>query len=168
LPKDLIALNILAHDQYVSIPVLKSVDQSNIEHNNYIFDLICAKKRNKIGIVGLSFKENTDDLRFSPSLALCENLVGKGYDIKIYDQNINLSRLIGKNKDFLFSHLPHINNLLINDVEQFIEGCDLIIFAQRSHHVLDKMQLINKETTIIDLVNIEKLQSFENYEGLCW
>lgn len=168
LPKDLRALNILAHDQYVSIPVLKSVDQSNTEHNNYIFDLICAKKRNKIGIVGLSFKENTDDLRFSPSLALCENLVGKGYDIKIYDQNINLSRLIGKNKDFLFSHLPHINNLLINDVEQFIEGCDLIIFAQRSHHVLDKMQLINKETTIIDLVNIEKLQSFKNYEGLCW
>jgi GDP-mannose 6-dehydrogenase len=76
--------------------------------------------------------------------------------------------LIGKNKDFLFSHLPHINNLLLNDVAQFIEECDLIVFAQRSNHVLDNIELINKETTIIDLVNIEKLQSFKNYEGLCW
>jgi GDP-mannose 6-dehydrogenase len=168
LPKDLRALNILAHDQYVSIPVLKAVDQSNITHNNYIFDLVCSKKINKIGVVGLSFKENTDDLRFSPSLELCENLVGKGYDIKIYDQNINLSRLIGKNKDFLFSHLPHINVLLINDVKQFLTDCDMIIFAQRSNHVLDNINLINKKTPIIDLVNIEALQSFENYEGLCW
>jgi GDP-mannose 6-dehydrogenase len=168
LPKDLKALNILAHDKYVSIPVLKSVAQSNIVHNNYIFDLISTKKVHKIGIVGLSFKENTDDLRFSPSLELCESLVGKGFDIKIYDQNINLSRLIGKNKDFLFSHLPHINVLLINDVNSFLEDCDLLVFAQRSNHVLDNLFHIKKDTAIIDLVNINKLKSFEKYEGLCW
>jgi GDP-mannose 6-dehydrogenase len=168
LPKDLRALNILAHDKYVSIPVLKSVAESNITHNNYIFDLISTKKVHKIGIVGLSFKENTDDLRFSPSLELCENLVGKGYAIKIYDQNINLSRLVGKNKDFLFSHLPHINVLLINEVDDFLQDCDLIVFAQRSNHVLEQLDRIKKDTIILDLVNIDKLKAFENYEGLCW
>jgi GDP-mannose 6-dehydrogenase len=168
LPKDLKAINILAHDNYVSIPILSAVSQSNKTHNDYVYDLVSSRKITKIGIVGLSFKENTDDLRFSPSLELCEVLVGKGYDIKIYDQNINLSRLVGKNKDFLFTHLPHINMLLVNNAEQFIGDCELIVFAQKCNHILDNLSLINENAVIIDLVNIEQLKSFQNYEGLCW
>ena len=168
LPKDLKAINILAHDNYVSIPILSAVSQSNKTHNDYVYDLVSSRKITKIGIVGLSFKENTDDLRFSPSLELCEVLVGKGYDIKIYDQNINLSRLVGKNKDFLFTHLPHINMLLVNNAEQFIGDSELIVFAQKCNHILDNLSLINENAVIIDLVNIEQLKSFQNYEGLCW
>lgn len=168
LPKDLKAINILAHDNYVSIPILKSVSKSNQTHNEYVFDLVSAKKTNKIGVVGLSFKENTDDLRFSPSLELCESLVGKGYEIQIYDHNINLSRLVGKNKDYLFTHLPHIDNLLADDVDTFLNECELLIFTQKCSHILKKLNLINENATIIDLVNIDQLKSFPKYEGLCW
>jgi GDP-mannose 6-dehydrogenase len=75
---------------------------------------------------------------------------------------------VGKNKDFLFSHLPHINVLLINEVDDFLQDCDLIVFAQRSNHVLEQLDRIKKDTIILDLVNIDKLKAFENYEGLCW
>lgn len=168
LPKDLKAINILAHDNYVSIPILQSVSKSNQTHNEYVFDLVSAKKVNRIGVVGLSFKENTDDLRFSPSLELCEILVGKGYEIKIYDQNINLSRLVGKNKDYLFTHLPHINNLLVNDFETLLNESDLLIFTQNCSHLFDKLFLLDEKKIIIDLVNIDELKSFPQYEGLCW
>ena len=168
LPKDLKALNILAHDQYISMPLIRSIEKSNAAHNDFVFDLVCSKKIDKIGVLGLSFKENTDDLRFSPSLELCERLAGKGYDINIFDENINLSRLIGKNKDFLLSHLPHVNKLLSNSIEDFLSTSQLIVVVHSSPYLLKNIHKIHKDCIIIDLVNIKELQSFENYEGLCW
>ncbi|RMZ49849.1 UDP-glucose/GDP-mannose dehydrogenase family protein [Flavobacteriaceae bacterium PRS1] len=168
LPKDLRAFNSIAHDQYINLPIFESIDKSNVVHNDFLFQMVQSKAKKKVGIVGLAFKAGTDDLRFSPSLELCEKLIGKGYEISIYDENINLSRLVGKNKDFLFTHLPHIDKLLSSNLEEFLSSNDLIVFAHNNKNVVKFKHLINNETNIIDIANISELKGMKNYEGICW
>jgi len=169
LPKDLKALNSIAHDKYIDLPVLSSIDESNQVHIDYVLNLLISKNKKKIGFYGISFKAGTDDLRFSPALETVERLLGKGYDVKIYDKSVNLSRLMGKNKEYIFNKLPHINNLLMEDLEEFINSVEILVVVNKDNDI-DK--LLNNDLSrvlVIDLVRVLEAKDYlENYEGICW
>ncbi len=108
LPKDLRATSYLAKTRDVEIPMLSAILASNQNHLDLAFDKVAASGKRKVGFVGLSFKTGTDDLRESPLVTLAERLIGKGYELCIYDPEVHLARLLGANKSFIEQHLPHI------------------------------------------------------------
>lgn len=118
LPKDLKALQLMALDQYISTPLLLSINKSNEEHIDFVYNKIISYKRKKITFLSISFKDGTDDVRCSPALEICERLIGKGYKIKVYDRYLNLAQLIGKNKNVLLDKIPHIKNVLANLIKE--------------------------------------------------
>lgn len=168
LPKDLKALNTIAHDNYLSVPVLAAVDESNQRHLEYAMQLILEKQKKKIGLYGIAFKEGTDDLRFSPGLALAERFIGKGLDVKVYDKNINLSKLLGKNKTFLFQKLPHINSILVDNLADFLKDLEVLILINKDEEIHRIENFLKKQTIIIDLARIDQPKEHDLYEGICW
>ncbi len=169
LPKDLKALNTIAHDKYLNLDVLTSISESNNNHIEHAFNLIVKKNKTKIGIFGISFKAGTDDLRFSPGLEITEKLLGKGMKVKIFDSNVMLSRLTGKNKEFLYSKLPHINEVLVDDLEEFLEDIELLIVVNKDEALPKLLEHKSDHLEIIDFVKIPKLNNItSNYEGICW
>jgi len=167
LPKDLKGLVTLAHDQYLNTPLLGSIDQSNEHQKKMAFDLVAKTGKKNVCFIGLSFKEGTDDLRYSPSVDLAEMLIGKGYHITIYDENVHLSKLIGANKAFINEHLPHLSQLIVTDLEQAIEDNDVIIVNHRNFNPGKYYELLTKKH-VIDLVRIKEIEALPEYEGLCW
>jgi len=169
LPKDLKALNSIGHDEYLKLPVLSAIETSNQIHLEHALNLIINKRKRKIGFYGISFKAGTDDLRFSPALELAERLLGKGYEIKIYDKNVNLSLLIGKNKDFIFNKLPHINEILIEDLDQFLDSLEVIVVVNKDDNLDEMLKRSLNNTEIIDLISvIDEKSNLGKYEGICW
>jgi len=169
LPKDLKALNSIAHDKYINLPVLSSIEESNQVHIDYVLNLLISKNKKKIGFYGISFKAGTDDLRFSPALETVERLLGKGYDVKIYDKNVNLSRLMGKNKEYIYNKLPHINNLLMEDLKEFINSAEILVVVNKDNDIEELLSADLSNIQIIDLVRIiEENTIVTNYEGICW
>jgi GDP-mannose 6-dehydrogenase len=127
LPKDLRGLVYLAKQKNMVLPVIENIAMSNNQHIDSVIKKIKEHGSKKIGFVGLSFKTGTDDLRESPSLRLVEHFIGKGYDIKVFDPHVQLSRLLGANKDYLEQELPQISSLLVNEASEFSDR-DLIIY----------------------------------------
>src|SRR5690349_20006791 len=139
LPKDLRGLVYAARRADVAVPLLSHVLPSNEEHLKRAFDLVTAAAlgssdaagiasgRRRIGLFGLSFKPGTDDLRESPLVELAERLLGKGYDLRIYDANVSLSRLIGANRDYIEGRLPHLGDLLSNSVEDVLDHAEVCV-----------------------------------------
>ncbi|MCU0474311.1 MAG: nucleotide sugar dehydrogenase [Bacteroidales bacterium] len=166
LPKDLKALNTLAHDYYLESPVLSAIERSNDYHKELALKTILDTGKNTIGFVGISFKEGTDDLRFSPSVEIIEKLIGKGKKIYVYDPNVQISKLIGSNKSYIEEKLPHISSLLIKDLDKMILESEVIVFPNKMSE-LNYLQ-INKEKIIIDFFRNESLMGYDNYIGLCW
>jgi GDP-mannose 6-dehydrogenase len=152
LPKDLKALKTLAHDLYLQTPVLNSIEQSNEEQKNIAFELITGTGKKKIGILGLSFKQDTDDLRYSPIVYVIEKLLGKGFTIDLFDKNVSKALLIGSNKDFAEQHLPHLFSLLKETPEEVITNAEVIVipnkdkaFANLADQYPDKILLTLQE-----------------------
>jgi GDP-mannose 6-dehydrogenase len=168
LPKDLKALNSIAHDKYIKLPVLSSVESSNQVHIEHAMKLLMNKNKKKIGFYGISFKAGTDDLRFSPALELAERLLGKGYEIKVYDRNVILSRLTGKNKEYIFNKLPHINKLLVEDVNEFITSIEVLVIVNKDNDINKIFDMDLSNIDIIDLVRATEDVKLNNYEGICW
>jgi GDP-mannose 6-dehydrogenase len=166
LPKDLKALNTFSHDFYLNTPVLNAINPSNQEQIQQAIQLIGKAGKSKLGFVGISFKPGTDDLRFSPSLEVVEYFIGKGYDVKIFDSNVHLSKLTGTNKDYLEAKLPHISELLVSDLQDLVNSVDLITISHNEKE-LDNVK-IDPEKIIVDLVKINQLESFVNYKGIAW
>ena len=132
-------------------------------------NLLISKNKKKIGFYGISFKAGTDDLRFSPALETVERLLGKGYDVKIYDKNVNLSRLMGKNKEYIYNKLPQINNLLMEDLEEFINSAEILVVVNKDNDIEELLSADLSNVQIIDLVRIiEENIIVTNYEGICW
>lgn len=166
LPKDLKALKTMAHDLYLDAPVLNSIDESNHLHIQHTIRMIEAQKKRKIGVLGLSFKAGTDDMRNSPIVQVIEQLHGKGYEIQIYDKNVSLSRLIGKNKSVIMEKLPHLNQMLQDNLEHVIDWANVLVIATKEEEF--KTMKVRMNQAIIDLVRIKELESETNYNGLCW
>ncbi|MEN8907201.1 MAG: nucleotide sugar dehydrogenase [Clostridiales bacterium] len=171
LPKDLRAINYLSKMIDVETPLLSSIIQSNNNNIlNTIKKIISFKKRH-IGIAGLSFKEGTDDLRESPMVEVIETLIGKGYNIRIYDKNVSLAKLIGANKDYLINHIPHISTLMVDSIDELIKSSEILVIGNKEdefNEIIDD-DLINDDQIILDLVGIGDMgNERENYHGICW
>jgi len=168
LPKDLKGLVTLGHDNYLDTPILSVINSSNEQHRRKAIELINDTGKKNICMVGLSFKEGTDDLRFSPFVELAETLIGKGYRVTIYDEYVCLSKLIGANKAYINERLPHLSEHLSNNLEQSIAENDVVIISHRNFDAKQYNHLLKDKTAIIDLVRIHDLEALPNYEGICW
>lgn len=167
LPKDLSGLSAMARDNDVSTPLLRGIADSNNEQVQRALRLIYATGKKKVGMLGLSFKEGTDDLRLSPHVTVAETLYGKGYDLKIFDQNVHVSGLLGKNKAYMDQHLPHLNVLISDDQQAVIAHAEVLILSHRNVQ-FSMLHEQYPEKHIIDLNrNVQRL-SGGNYQGICW
>jgi len=166
LPKDLKGLKTMAHDFYLSAPVIEAIENSNNRQKQLAVQLVEKYEKKRIGILGLSFKEGTDDLRLSPMVEMAEYLLGRGCKLRIYDMNVSLARLTGTNKDFIDSRIPHLADFINNDIEDVIVKSDLIIIAHNIKEV-EGLMPIYKEKIFVDLVGITH-NKYDNYEGICW
>ena len=167
LPKDLKAFNTMAHDFYLESPVLNSILESNNNQKDQGLKLVLEQNTKKIGILGLSFKKGTDDLRYSPVVELAENLLGKGCSLHIYDKNVNVSLLSGTNKVYIDEHIPHLSDLITDDLQKVIEESETIIISHDEPEFKD-VNIKYPDKHFIDLVKIKGVQKTENYEGICW
>jgi GDP-mannose 6-dehydrogenase len=170
LPKDVRGLVYAARRADVSVPLLSHVLPSNEEHLRRAFDLVAATGRRRIGLFGLSFKPGTDDLRESPLVELAERLLGKGYDLRIYDANVTLSRLMGANRDYIEGRLPHLGELLSNSVEDVLTHAEVCVIGCQDPAVLDALDAAG-DRTIIDLVRLpdaDARRAHRGYVGLGW
>jgi len=167
LPKDLSGLVAMGKDQHLRLPVLESIGASNQEQIEKALRLVYSFKKSRIGMLGLSFKEGTDDLRLSPHVQVAENLIGKGYELKIFDRNVRVSSLLGKNKSYVDAHLPHLNDLITDDSDAVIAHAEVLIVCHRSPEFKD-LQHRHPDKIIIDLNRNSDALSSANYHGICW
>ena len=170
LPKDLRALLHRSKELDVESPVLSAVMLSNQKQVELGIKMIERTGCKKIGILGLSFKAGTDDLRESPIVTLAETLLGKGYQIRIFDEKLQLSRLMGANKLYLEKELPHIASLMSTSIEKLITDSEVIVVANGGKTFSQVPNLLHHDQTIIDLVGIAKNldQTQAVYEGIGW
>ena len=169
LPKDVRALRFRARELDVATPVLDGVMGANAVQLDRGFRLVEAAGSRAVGMIGLSFKSDTDDLRESPLLLLAETLIGKGYTLRIFDPNIRLSRLTGANLAYVQDRMPHIASLLCEDIEDVIAHAQTVVIGQKSLGVglVGSAKMRGKQ--VIDLVRVDPaLRSEGDYEGLCW
>ena len=170
LPKDLRGLVYAARRADVSVPLLSHVLPSNEEHLKRAFDLVTASGRRKIGLFGLSFKPGTDDLRESPLVELAERLLGKGYDLRIYDAGVTLSRLVGANREYIDSRLPHLGELLSNDADAVLDHAEVCVVGCADDAVLAALDRAD-DRVIVDLVRLpdaETRRADPGYVGIGW
>ncbi len=168
LPKDLKGMVTLAHDHYISTPVLNGVHESNENQKRIAFELIQRAGKKNVALMGLSFKEGTDDLRYSPSVDIAEKLIGKGFQLSIYDKNVHMSKLVGANKLFIDEHLPHLSNLITNDPAEALKNADVVLLNHKNFNPTPYLELLSQKEVLIDLVRIPELEQMPNYLGLCW
>lgn len=166
LPKDLKGLRTLSHDNYITSPVIENIESSNNNQKRAAINLIESKNLRNIGILGLSFKAGTDDLRYSPIVEVAEYFLGKGYNLKIYDKNVTLSKLSGTNKDYINHHIPHLSELLSDDLDTVVADSELLVITHKIEGMEDHVKG-NENKKFIDLVGVCK-ENYQNYEGICW
>jgi len=167
LPKDMKALKTLAHDNYLVSPIIENIHDSNENQKKQLIKLIEETDSKRIGFIGLSFKAGTDDLRYSPSVDVIEYLYGKGYNINIWDKNVHLSKIVGSNKQYINSRLPHLSDLISDDLDKTIGNSEVIIITQK----IENIEIIiknNSHIKFIDVVRVIDRKTFDNYIGLCW
>jgi GDP-mannose 6-dehydrogenase len=169
LPKDLRTLQYIARHQDMDLPLLQSIMQSNDRQAQRGVDMVLKTNKKNIGIIGLSFKPGTDDLRESPMVYLIETLLGKGCQIKIYDENVSLARLMGANKSYIEHVIPHITSLLSNSIEEVINSSEVLVIGHHSPAFIDLVSQRDGQT-VIDLVRlVDDPRSFgQEYDGICW
>jgi GDP-mannose 6-dehydrogenase len=169
LPKDLRALLDMARVNALDVPLLAGTLQTNELVIADVVDRVIASPFRTLAMLGLSFKMNTDDLRESPNVDLVERLIGKGFEVRIYDPIINPERLMGSNLRYIESRLPHLRRLLCGTPQEALQGCDAAVVATSHREVVDEL-LAAPPTWILDLhgrlgANIERLPG---YEGIGW
>jgi GDP-mannose 6-dehydrogenase len=169
LPKDLRALLYKAKTLDVQLPILASVLPSNQLQVERGVQAIVEKGAKRIGILGFSFKAGTDDLRESPMVEVTERLIGKGYDLRVYDRNVSLACLHGANRDYILNRIPHISRLMVPAIDDVLAHAQTIVIGNASPEFADVPRRIGEGQTIIDFVRICDSRSIAGvYEGICW
>ena len=166
LPKDLKALVTLSHDLDLQLPILENIERSNAMQKDIALQMIMNQKKGTVGILGLSFKKGTDDLRNSPTVDLVESLLGKGYNVLIYDPSVHISKFIGTNKDTIESK-AHVCRLIRDDLNSVIDQSEIIVITQFENKY---SEIIEKypEKVFIDFVKVTDGRTSNNYHGICW
>lgn len=169
LPKDVRALVHRARQAGASVPVLEGLLPSNERHLQSLLECIAAAGQREVVILGLSFKSDTDDLRESAMVEVAQHCLGRGYAVRIYDPQLNLAALVGANKRAIDTRMPHLANLLRDDVGAAIGARGLIVAAQRVVPVERLAACVTAEHAILDVNGWPELRTLPaRYEGLCW
>lgn len=171
LPKDVRALTYRASAMDVKTPLLNSLMLSNEQQVQNAYDVISGYGKRKIALLGLSFKSGTDDLRESPLVELAERLIGKGFELSIYDKNVEHARILGANKDYIESKIPHVSSLLKSDFDAVINDADVLILGNGDKAFGEMLQNPPAGKQVFDLVGFLKKEATDSnasYEGICW
>lgn len=169
LPKDLRAITYKAKELDVEVPMLNSILASNRQQVERAVDLVLRSGRKNVGVLGLSFKSGTDDLRESPMVTLIETLIGKGMRLAIYDREVEFARLFGANREYIEREIPHISSLMRQSLTEVIDSSDVIIIGKKEDEFQTLADKLNNGRVVIDLVRMFDAQDQKkSYQGLCW
>jgi GDP-mannose 6-dehydrogenase len=169
LPKDLRAFTYKARGLDLNLPILNSILPSNALQIERGLQMIIEKGNKKVGILGFSFKTGTDDLRESPMVEVIEKLLGKGYEIYIYDRNVKLASLVGANRDYLLNHISHISSLMVDSIDDVLSHADTLVIGTNDIEFHEILNRVKDGQVVVDLARItENLPNTERYDGICW
>jgi GDP-mannose 6-dehydrogenase len=170
LPKDVRAMQYRAKEVDLEMPVIQSILASNRLQIQHAIDEVVDTGHKRVGLLGFSFKAGTDDLRESPIVILAEALLGKGYALRIYDRNVSLARLVGANKEYINTQIPHLSSLLCETVDEVIEGSDVLVVGNAAPEFGDALTRTRPDQIVLDLVRVktDRSQIRAEYRGICW
>jgi GDP-mannose 6-dehydrogenase len=168
LPNDLRALTYQAKTRDLELPILTSILPSNEMQVERGLQMILEKGHKRIGVLGFSFKAGTDDLRESPVIEVIERLLGKGYDQRIYDRNVNLAGLVGANRDYILNRIPHISRLMVHGMGDVLEHAETVVIGTKDPEFRDVPGRLKPEQRLVDFVRVWERRTNGNYEGICW
>jgi len=169
LPKDLRALARLARRHQVETPLIAGVLESNRRHLDRARELVLAMGKRRIGIAGLVFKTDTDDLRESPACQLVKELVAAGRRVRVYDPQVDVARLVGANREYVESELPELPRLLTRSLDELVTASDVIVIAGTHREFATVARKLRRTQTVVDLVGLlDASSSRVLVEGICW
>jgi GDP-mannose 6-dehydrogenase len=170
LPKDIRAFLALAREHDVDLPFIGNLMSSNDQHIDRAFQMIAKGGRRKVALFGLAFKPGTDDLRESPLVVLAERLIGKGFELAIFDRNVDIARLVGANREYIDREIPHLERLLHPTPEATLAGAQIIVIGHAGKGEIATICANQKGRTIVDLQGVKELESIKeaDYQGICW
>jgi GDP-mannose 6-dehydrogenase len=170
LPKDLRAL--LYHVRHLDqdAPVLQAIIPSNQRQVDRAYQMVRHTGSKRVGILGFSFKAGTDDLRESPVVELVERLIGKGYQVTVYDSNVSMANLQGANRAYIEREIPHIASLMCESIDGVLAQSEVVIIGNGAETFRQALKQVRPEQTVIDLVRITQDGTAGNghYQGICW
>jgi GDP-mannose 6-dehydrogenase len=173
LPKDLRALLHSARQHSLQVPVLESIIPSNQLQIEKVLQMLMVNGERKVGLIGLSFKANTDDLRESPAVELVERLIGKGFEIRIYDHEVSLGQLHGSNRAYIEQVIPHLASLFQPTIQETIEASEAIVVTKRlsANEYRTMTNKLRSDQSLFDLVRLDRngIKGFQGkYIGIAW
>ena len=170
LPKDVRAMQYRAKEVDLDMPVIQSILGSNQLQIQHALDMVLETGRKRVGLLGFSFKAGTDDLRESPLVILAEALLGKGYELSIYDRNVSLARLVGANKDYINKQIPHLSSLLADTTDEVLARSEVLVVGNASPEFAEALTRTRPDHVIVDLVRlpVDRAAIAGDYRGICW
>lgn len=170
LPKDLRAVTFRARELDVETPLLRSVLESNALQVERAFRLIVDSGKRKVGVLGLAFKPGTDDLRESPLVALVERLIGRGFEVKVYDRYVREAQITGANRTFIEKEIPHIWSLMAETADEVVDTAEVIVLGTDIARSVVLSEERTRDKAIVDLVRVRDrvVESAAGYRGITW
>jgi GDP-mannose 6-dehydrogenase len=131
--------------------------------------LVMRSGYKRVGVLGFSFKAGTDDLRESPMIEVIERLIGKGYDLRLYDKNVNMASLVGGNREFILNRIPHISKLMVDSMDSVLDHAETVVIGNKDPEFRKVLECRRDGQAVVDFVRIAEWQSKKDvYEGICW
>jgi GDP-mannose 6-dehydrogenase len=170
LPKDVRALQYRAKEVDLDMPVIQAILGSNQLQIQHALEQVMESGKKRVGLLGFSFKAGTDDLRESPIVILAEALLGKGYDLRIYDKNVSIARLVGANKEYINTQIPHLSSLLCETIDEVLEHSDVLVVGNAAPEFAAALKRTRADQLIVDLVRVDtdRADIPAQYQGICW
>ena len=169
LPKDLKALRTIAHDHYLQTPLLESIERSNALQKEAVLRRILAAGKQNVGFLGLAFKAGTDDLRESPIVDVIEPLLGKGFNVSIYDEHVHVAKLTGANRDYILQKIPYISRFITNDLRAVVAASDLVVVVNKGPGIVEELQRCeHKQVLELSRTGVTSFKGGPTVEGVAW